>query len=191
MSGLYCALVHHPVRDREGAEVTTSVTNLDVHDIARAARTYGLRGYFVVTPITAQHALVERIVDHWRSGAGAWRVPERGEALSLVRVLHSVAAARAEVAAREGVEPRVVGTAARRPAGVEIRSFGDLAVELAESAVPHLILFGTGHGMTAELLATCDVVLEPIRGDSDYNHLSVRAAAAIVLDRLVSGGAGR
>ena len=67
---VYCALVHHPVRDRAGQTVTTAVTNLDVHDIARSARTFGLRRYYVVTPIEAQHVLVQRIIDHWTHGAG-------------------------------------------------------------------------------------------------------------------------
>ncbi len=30
-----------------------------------------------------------------------------------------------------------------------------------------------------------DFFLEPIKGPSDYNHLSVRSAVAIVLDRLL------
>jgi hypothetical protein len=49
---------------------------------------------------------------------------------------------------------------------------------------PLLLLFGTGWGLTEELLAGVDRVLRPIQGNSDYNHLSVRAAVAIMLDRL-------
>jgi hypothetical protein len=30
-------------------------------------------------------------------------------------------------------------------------------------------------------------VLAPIRGNTSYNHLSVRSAAAIILDRLLGG----
>ena len=40
----WVALAHHPVLDKDGRIVTTAVTNLDVHDIARAARTFGLAG---------------------------------------------------------------------------------------------------------------------------------------------------
>ena len=47
-----------------------------------------------------------------------------------------------------------------------------------------LLLFGTGWGLTVEVLGQADMVLEPIRGVGDYNHLSVRAAAAVILDRL-------
>ena len=37
---------------------------------------------------------------------------------------------------------------------------------------------------SAEVRSRVDEVLEPIAGTGDYNHLSVRAAAAIMLDRL-------
>jgi tRNA (guanine37-N1)-methyltransferase len=38
--------------------------------------------------------------------------------------------------------------------------------------------------MTDELIETCDLILPPIMPDSDFNHLSVRAAAAITMDRV-------
>ena len=50
----YLALVHHPVYDRHRKVVATSITNLDIHDIARSSRTYELAGYFLVHPVTAQ-----------------------------------------------------------------------------------------------------------------------------------------
>lgn len=186
MSPVYCALVHHPVRARDGSVVTSAVTNLDVHDIARSARTYGLRGYFVVTPIEAQRVLVERILEHWRTGAGARRVPERTEALALVRIVRSMDEARAAIEADEGLGPRLVATAARSAGDVPLRSYEDERRALGSTDVPTLLLFGTGHGLTDETLAGADALLRPIEGPSDYNHLSVRAAAAITLDRLLS-----
>lgn len=74
------ALVHHPVLDRRRDRVTTAVTNLDLHDIARTARTYGVCRYYVVTPVAEQQRLVARIVGHWREGFGAGYNPDRGEA---------------------------------------------------------------------------------------------------------------
>ncbi len=49
-----------------------------------------------------------------------------------------------------------------------------------------LLLFGTGWGLTPQLLDEADLRTEPIRGvsPSGYNHLSVRSACAIALDRL-------
>ena len=185
---VYCALVHHPVRDREGATVATSVTNLDVHDIARSSRTYGLSGYYIVTPITAQHAIVDRILAHWQPGAaGAGRVPQRAEALRLIRVARSVEDAVADIQEREGVAPQVWATGARAPEGVDTLSFAQGAARLrdnADAGVPTLILFGTGHGLVHETLLAATAVLAPIRAAADYNHLSVRAAAAIIFDRL-------
>ncbi len=182
MSTVYCALVHHPVVDRQGEEVTTSVTNLDVHDIARSARTYGLKGYFVVSPIEAQHPVVQRIVDHWCSGAGRHRFPERGEAIALVRVCLSVDDAIAEIQAEEGKTPRLVVTSAK--AGPNRTSYAEEAELLRAGSQPTLLLFGTGHGLSDRVLKRADACLEPIQGPSNFNHLSVRAAVAITLDRL-------
>ena len=176
---LYCALVHHPVRARDGSAVTTAITNLDVHDIARSARTYGLAGYFLVTPIEAQHLLAKRILDHWRTGAGARRVPERTDALSLVRIVASIADARDAIDS-----PYVVATAARAVEGIATRSFEEERARFAAARAPTLLLFGTGHGLTDDTLRSADAVLPPITGPGGYNHLSVRAAAAITLDRL-------
>src|SRR5690349_24200031 len=109
---VYCALVHWPVRDREGQSITTAVTNLDVHDLARSARTFGLSGYFVVSPIAAQRILADRILEHWRTGAGLRRVPERGVALELCHPVASVDEAAARIEEREGRAPRLVATGA-------------------------------------------------------------------------------
>jgi len=182
VSAVYCALVHHPVVDRQGQEVTTSVTNLDVHDIARSARTFGLRGYFVVSPIEAQHPVVQRIVDHWCSGAGTHRFPERGEAIALVRLCLSIDDAIAQVEAEEGKTPRLVVTSAK--AGPDRSTHAEEAEHLRIETRPTLLLFGTGHGLSDRVLQRADVFLEPIKGPSEFNHLSVRAAVAITLDRL-------
>jgi hypothetical protein len=33
-------------------------------------------------------------------------------------------------------------------------------------------------------MAEADYVLDPVLGNTDYNHLSVRSAAAVILDRV-------
>lgn len=182
MTPVAIALVHHPVRDREGNVITTAVTNLDVHDIARSARTYDLDAYYVVTPIEAQEKLVERILEHWRTGPGARRVPERSRALALCRVLPSLDAVRADMAARHGRPPQIFVTEARPELAGEAIAHADVSARLAEG--PSLILFGTGHGLAPSVIEQADVVISPIRGAASYNHLSVRAAVAITLDRL-------
>lgn len=176
------ALVHHPVRDRSGATITTAVTNLDVHDIARSARTYDVERYYLVTPIEAQRLLVERILEHWRTGAGARRVPERTEALATCRIRPSLEAVVDEISADTGARARVIVTGARPPAGRAPIGYAEARARIAEA--PTLIVFGTGHGLARELVDRADFVLAPIRGSASYNHLSVRAAVAITLDRL-------
>jgi hypothetical protein len=47
-----------------------------------------------------------------------------------------------------------------------------------------MLLFGTGFGMAPSMLERTDLALAPVLGPEDYNHLSVRAAAGIILDRL-------
>ena len=187
MSEVYCALVHHPVVDRAGSEVTTSVTNIDVHDIARSARTYGLAGYFILTPIEAQHPVIRKILEHWQEGSGKARTPERAEALSVVRVGASLDDAIAEIEAEQGRRPRLVATSAR--SGGRRVSYQEEAATIARARRPTLLLFGTGHGLSPRILGSVDAFLEPIHGPSDYNHLSVRSAAAITLDRLFGAGA--
>ncbi len=179
---LFVALVHHPVRDRGGEIITTSVTNLDVHDIARTARTYGVSGYFIVTPLPAQQELVERIVGHFRTGSGARRMPERSEALKLCRIAPDIASVRRHIELETGKAPSVLATAARGRA-LPV-SYANAREILAEGR-PCLLLFGTGHGLAPAVLAEADGVLAPIRPAADYNHLSVRAAVAITLDRLI------
>lgn len=179
--GVYLALLHHPIRDKTGRTITTSVTNLDLHDLARTARTYGLRGYYVVTPIEAQRALVAHVLSYWREGRGGERVPQRAEALSIVHAVPSLDDALADVRAREGTDPVLMTTCARdRRSSV---SYDIARGELAARTRPALLVFGTGYGLADEVVARAEVHLAPVR-PSGYNHLPVRSAVSIILDRL-------
>ncbi|MFZ0887337.1 MAG: RNA methyltransferase, partial [Candidatus Binataceae bacterium] len=86
MGGLFLALIHHPVLDRRGKIVTSAITSLDIHDIARASRTYGVDAFFVVHPVQEQREFAARLLDHWRLGYGREFDSRRREALELVRV---------------------------------------------------------------------------------------------------------
>lgn len=185
---IYLALVHHPVLNRAGDVVATAVTNLDIHDLARIARTYGCRGTFVVTPISEQQALVSRIVAHWIEGEGRTSNPDRSRAFMGLEVVASVEAAMENIAAsKNGKAPLVIGTSAKNERATE--AFEILRERLARDEDPGaaLIVFGTGWGLAADLLDRVDVMLPPIEAipaRAGYNHLPVRAAVAIVLDRL-------
>jgi len=182
MADLYLALLHHPVYDKNGAIVTTAVTNMDVHDFGRLARTYGVRAFYVATPVLALRRLVERIMRHWDSGPGAAYNHTRKEALALARLAHDLDAVVADIEREQGVMPRLVATSARE--GGRRLSFPDLRRRLREESRPELLVFGTGWGLTAEVVERADDLLEPIRSTDGWNHLSVRSAAAIILDRL-------
>lgn len=176
-------LMHHPVLDGQGDIVTTAVTNLDVHDIARSARTYGCSDYFVVHPIAAQRELVTRIRDHWIDGPGGKRIPDRRDALGVLRIVDSLATMLEVFGGRDGVE--LWATAARDLDGRTLR-FEAARERLEGEGKPIAIVFGTGWGLAPEVLRDCDARLQPIRAVAgEYNHLSVRAACAIALDRLL------
>jgi len=179
----HLALVHHPVTDRTGSVVTTSLTNFDIHDLARSSLTYGLAGYHIVTPIAAQRDKAAHIAALWIGDAHG---EHRARALALVRTADSIEAAIAEVAATHGTPPRVVATSARAESfpGVPRRSPEALCAEARVDPAPLLILLGTGWGLADELIPSVSRVLAPIEGTSDWNHLSVRSAGAILLDRL-------
>ena len=74
-------------------------------------------------------------------------------------------------------------------AGARRRGYEALRGELRGTDVPHVILFGTSWGLADEVLEMSDVVLCPVEAQADtgFNHLSVRGAAAIVMDRILRG----
>lgn len=181
---LYVALVHGPVKNKRGDLVTTAVTGLNLHDIARAVTTYGGKGYFLVTPLEAQQRLVARMTAHWEGEFGSRYNPNRKEALAALCVVDALADAEAEIARREGAAPERVATSARRVDGVPPVSFAELRARLAVGGDPVLLVFGTGWGLTDDTVRGMDRLLEPLRGPGEYNHLSVRSAVSVVLDRL-------
>ncbi|MBN1771469.1 MAG: tRNA (guanosine(37)-N1)-methyltransferase TrmD [Deltaproteobacteria bacterium] len=178
------ALVHHPVRSRTREVVATSVTNLDIHDIARASRTYGIDAYHLVTPITAQRELVQTVAAHWLEGESGARVPQRADALQLVRTVPTLGDAVEAIRRETGTAPLVVATAADAH-GRPTVGWAVLRERLAVESRPVLLVFGTGWGLADEALDLCELLLEPILGPTDYNHLSVRVAVGVTLDRLL------
>jgi hypothetical protein len=178
---LSVALVHHPVYDKHRRVVATALTNLDLHDIARSSRTYGVERFFMVHPVAAQRELAARIAGHWSGEQGAEKNDFRRQALDLLEVVPDLEAACRRLAEWHGVRPLLVGTAARGTSE-KLAKFQEVAVRARER--PVLLVLGTGWGLTDELLDGCDLRLPPLRGPGDYNHLSVRSACAIILDRL-------
>lgn len=181
MAPVYVALLHYPVYDKNRTVVTTSITNIDIHDIARSCRTFGIDGFYVVTPVDALRSLARKILHHWSDGYGAVYNPNRSEALALVRLERTLEGVEIDIEVETGATPTIVATSARDQPGAI--GYERLREQMTDD-VPYLILLGTGWGLTDEVVERASYVLEPVSGPGPYNHLSVRAAAAVILDRL-------
>ncbi|HET9624730.1 MAG TPA: tRNA (guanosine(37)-N1)-methyltransferase TrmD [Kofleriaceae bacterium] len=179
----HLALVHHPVVDRTGAVITTALTNFDIHDLARSSLTYGLAGYHIVTPVTSQRDKAAHIARLWSEDAQG---EHRATALALVRTAPSLEAVIDDLGNVHGTPPMIVATSARHGSfpGVPRRTPAELAAEAGSSPAPVLIVLGTGWGLAESLIPAVSRMLTPIDGAADWNHLSVRSAGAILLDRL-------
>jgi tRNA (guanine37-N1)-methyltransferase len=178
---LFVALLHHPVRDRNGELITASVTNLDLQDISRSSKTFGVERYFVVHPSPDEQALNRRIASHWKTGYGRDAHPTRSDALDIMELVASFDEVRSSVESKYQRKPVCVGTTARtnKPNILSIEQ----CQKLIENEVV-ILIFGTGYGLTDEFLGSLDYLLPPILGPGEFNHLSVRSAVAIYLDRL-------
>lgn len=180
---VYVALLHYPMYNKRMEVVATSITNLDLHDIARVCRTFQVRQFFMVHPASGQQQLIQDILRYWRDGFGGFYNPDRSEALSTITVCSDLQEVLMRIEQETVREIRTVATDARvYPNTVSYRA---LREKLGRDDKNWLFLFGTGWGMSHELMAMCDYVLEPIGKGSDYNHLSVRSAVSIILDRLL------
>jgi len=192
MSRLYIVLVHAPVYNKNMEVITSSVTNLDIHDIARCAATYGARAYYIVHPSPAQQDLTHRIMAFWQEGVGAAYNPHRNEALACVRVVATLDEVRADIAAELSAARAAGITQASRlyTVATDARLYPNtidykaLRAKMEADDEAYALIFGTGWGLVREEMERADYILQPIYGPSAYNHLSVRSAVAIILDRL-------
>jgi len=182
---LYLGLVHSPIKNKRGEIVTTSVTNLDIHDISRSCKTFGVEKFFLVTPLKAQHELVERILGHWKKEQSLAYNPDRQEALEIAQLVNNIEESKTYIKNKTGLEPLVVVT------GANFSKYSgqvkDLYAAIEIDNRPVLLLFGTGYGLADSVLEDASFSLEPINGPGNYNHLSVRSAVAIYLDRIQLG----
>lgn len=177
-------LVHWPCWNQNGEIICTNVTNFDIHDIARASRSFGVGRYYIINKLQEQLMFVERVLDHWRVGEGSEHNRMRKTAIGMVRTAETVEATLNDYT----VKPLLVATCARTMPEYPSISFKNLREKIwTDRSRPTLILFGTGWGLHTSVLEMCDYILEPIKGSStdDYRHLSVRSAASITLDRLL------
>lgn len=183
MSEVYLGLVHYPIYNRNMDVVAGSVTNFDIHDIARTCTTYDLKKYFIIHPASSQHDIVEEILKYWRHGYGANANPDRNQALSVVQLVDNIASAVNCIKTETSKMPYIMTTDARTYPNTISYYHARKIIEKDDR--PVLILFGTGWGIQDEVMQAFDYILEPIYGVGEYNHLCVRSAVAIILDRLL------
>jgi hypothetical protein len=134
---------------------------------------------YIVTPLAKQREIVGKLVDHWLNGYGATYNPGRSEALKKVRVVSDFNSMVHDIKS----DPLIVGTSSRERQGKTI-SPDELFLRMETGDRPVLILFGTGWGLSEEVVDRCDKMLMPIKGKGNYNHLSLRVAIGIILDRI-------
>lgn len=179
---LYIGLVHYPVYNKNKQTIASAITTIDIHDIARVARTYAVKRFFVITPLEDQQMLAERVKNHWISGYGAKYNRLRKEALELVTLVSYLGDAIDSIADMEGEPPLVIATDASSQKNRNISY--EKARDLINDGGIVVLIFGTAWGLDKVIINRADYVLDPIFGRASYNHLSVRTAAAIILDRL-------
>jgi hypothetical protein len=183
---IYLGLVHHPIKNKRGEVITTSVTNMDLHDISRSCRTFNVATYYVITPLPEQQKLVSRILGHWNLDKSNDYNPDRVSALSPVVVKDSL---------EESVADIKQQTSESRPlklvvTGANLKTHQGNARQLWEQAVfdksDIFLIFGTGWGLDQQIVDQANFCLEPLYGSAadGYNHLSVRSAVAIYTHQL-------
>ncbi len=180
---VFVALIHFPVYNKAHQIVASSLTTLNLHDLARITVTYGMLGLYVVTPLRRQQELANDVITHWTEGYGAVYNPTRAEALQHLRVVDTLDQVEYDIVRQCGIAPHYIATDARQFPGRV--SYADLRQKLWEPGSVFLLLFGTAWGLSDELINRCKYILTPIYGPTSYNHLPVRVAAGIILDRLL------
>jgi tRNA (guanine37-N1)-methyltransferase len=183
-SNLYVALIHFPVINKKDQSIGSALTTIDLHDIARASITFGIKGFYVITPYEDQAELATQVIEHWTKGVGGKLNPDRKKALELIRVADTFEDAVKAIEQEREQEVISIATSAKEtPNSI---TTGVLRQKLDNKA-SHVLVFGTAWGLADELIDTCDFILDPIYGNTDYNHLSVRSAVSIYLDRIRNG----
>jgi len=176
------ALVHHPVVNRNGETIASTVDELDVFDACRLSLVYPVRHLWLVTPVPAQRALIGRLLAHGRDPARIAEGRGQFDAVSDVASLGDAVAAAEDL---HDTEITTVATSATPPGARPALTFAQMRADL-DTGASMMLLVGKAWGLAPEVLDQADAQLEPIRGGNDFDHLPVRAAIAILLDRLLA-----
>ncbi|MBC8313410.1 MAG: RNA methyltransferase [Candidatus Cloacimonetes bacterium] len=183
IENLFVGLVHFPVYNRNHKIVATSITNIDLHDISRSCKTFGVKKFFIINPQKSQKEIFMRLKKFWQTDFAKEYNINRFDAFEIMEFYHDIKSVKFWIKNNYKKNPIIISTSARKCE--DNVNFSEVKNRIQES-IPKLILFGTGYGLSDELIKNCDINLSPIIGEKNYNHLSVRSAIAIILDRLIS-----
>jgi tRNA (guanine37-N1)-methyltransferase len=178
----YVALMHTDVKTKNSSSGVTSVTSIDLHDIARSCTTYGVKNFFVVTPLKDQQRIIKTFLGFWQSDEGKSYNHTRSTSTSKIIMAESYDEVIQAIEKIEGSAPISIATGAQQLENSNVIDYHSQGV-VWETKKPVLIILGTGQGLTPERIKSSDHLLIPLNGLTSYNHLSVRSAAAIILDR--------
>ena len=178
----YVAIMHTQINIKGGRVGESSIASLDIHDIARSAKTYGMKNYFIVSPLKDQQAIMRTFLKFWHSKDGKNYNESRYDAVELVIPSLNLDEVIATIREKEGKDPLLIATSAKTHGQAQVIDY------YSQSCVwnyerPVLFVLGTGQGLADQVLEQSDFILLPVEGLTDYNHLSVRSAAAIIFDR--------
>ncbi len=175
-SNLSVAIVHHPCLNKNGAEICATVSEYDVFDASRLSLAYPLRHLYIINHEPAQRDLVARLLKH-----GTDSRPDARGVFSKTVWAPDLTTIRSAIDASS--PPIVVATSARSsPSNV---SFSYVRKLMHQQHV--ILLVGKAWGLAQSVIDEADFLLEPIDAGTGYNHLSVRSALAILIDRLCCG----
>ncbi len=180
---LYLTLLHYPVYNKNKEIIVTSIVTHDIHDISRASVTYGVRAFYLVQPFEGERAIAERIVRFWKTSGKDYN-SNRLEAVSTLSIKESFEQVIDEITFKNGAAPIIIGTSAQEKDTDKIDFMS--AASLLVHGKTVLLVFGTGWGIADVALEKINYFLPPICGIGEFNHLSVRSAVAIVLDRIIN-----
>lgn len=179
---IYICLIHYPVFDKNNKIITSSIVPYDIVDISRASKTFGVKNFYIVHPYKNQRETIKRVIKFWTEEKGSFYNEDRKEALKLLKIKGNLDEVIKEIKKNEDMDPKIILTSAKKyEENINYKFLKSLIL-----TNPIILLFGTGWGIVKEKIRY-DYILEPILGfpeDNDYNHLTVRSACSIILDRI-------
>ncbi|TET06634.1 tRNA (guanosine(37)-N1)-methyltransferase TrmD [Candidatus Dependentiae bacterium] len=176
----YCAFLQDQVlvdpTEKKGVSLSTST---GLYDLACLARMYGLKRCFLITPLPDQQQMVNRLFESWQTKGREYDK----EVITVLTVVDQLDTVIDTIEKAEGSKPLIIAASTSAVEHAKIISFYDQQ-DVWTHKRPILFIFDTDNkGFDEALLAKADFLLKPIKGFSDFTHISVRSVVSIVLDR--------